>query len=111
MFDKRNDLNMALSWRYSLLKKNLIFFIFFCTISYTCAASTHIQAERVEHAPQSELQMFVGESHVISAPGVRRVAIGSGRLVTANVVNDKEVLLFANQPGMRCPLKFVCQRI
>lgn len=100
MFDKRNDLNMALSWRYSLLKKNLIFFIFFCTISYTCAASTHIQAERVEHAPQSELQMFVGESHVISAPGVRRVAIGSGRLVTANVVNDKEVLLFANQPGM-----------
>ena len=103
MLDKKIYLNILFTWlfiRYLCWKKNISHCLFFFTISYAWAASPNHQIEHAEHASQSELHMFVGESHLLSAPGVRRIAIGSGRLVNASVVNDKEVLLFANQPGM-----------
>ena len=103
MFNKRNYLSILFSWlfiRYLCLKKFFSLYLFLLTINFTWAASPSLQTEPTEHASQPELHMFVGESHVISAPGVRRVAIGSGRLINASVVNNKEVLLFANQPGM-----------
>lgn len=48
---------------------------------------------------QSEIEMFVGESRVFPAPGVARVAVGNGALLTAAALDAKEVLLFANAAG------------
>lgn len=46
-----------------------------------------------------EIEMFVGESRVLPAPGVGRVAVGNGKIMTAAVLDSKEILLFANEQG------------
>jgi Flp pilus assembly secretin CpaC len=46
-----------------------------------------------------EIEMFVGESRVFPAPGVARIAVGNGALLTAAALESKEVLVFANAPG------------
>lgn len=46
-----------------------------------------------------EIEMFVGESRVLPAPGVGRVAVGNGKIMTAAVLDNKEILLFANEQG------------
>ena len=46
-----------------------------------------------------EVEMFVGESRVFPAPGVARIAVGNGAILTAAALDDKEVILFANGPG------------
>jgi pilus assembly protein CpaC len=46
-----------------------------------------------------EIEMFVGESKVFPAPGVGRIAVGNGQIMTAAVLDEKEVLLFANAVG------------
>jgi len=46
-----------------------------------------------------EIEMFVGESRVFPAPGVARIAVGNGALLTAAALDNKEVILFANGPG------------
>lgn len=66
------------------------------------------QARDVAYAPVKaiddlgqipEIEMFVGESRVLPAPGVGRIAVGNGRLLTAAALDKKEVLLFANETG------------
>jgi len=46
-----------------------------------------------------EIEMFVGESRVLPAPAVGRVAVGNGKIMTAAVLDNKEILLFANEQG------------
>lgn len=46
-----------------------------------------------------EIEMFVGESRVLPSPGVGRVAVGNGKIMTAAVLDNKEILLFANERG------------
>ena len=46
-----------------------------------------------------EIEMFVGESRVFPAPGVGRIAVGNGTLLTAAALDNKEVIVFANQAG------------
>ncbi len=46
-----------------------------------------------------EIEMFVGESRVFPAPGVARIAVGNGALLTAAALDNKEVILFANGAG------------
>ena len=46
-----------------------------------------------------EIEMFVGESRVFPAPGVGRIAVGNGALLTAAALDNKEVIVFANQAG------------
>ncbi len=46
-----------------------------------------------------EIEMFVGESRVFPAPGVSRIAVGNGALLTAAALDNKEVILFANGAG------------
>ncbi|MBB4842630.1 pilus assembly protein CpaC [Paucibacter oligotrophus] len=46
-----------------------------------------------------EIEMFAGESRVFPAPGVARIAVGNGGLLTAAALDGKEVILFANGPG------------
>lgn len=43
--------------------------------------------------------MFVGESRVFPAPGVARIAVGSGQVLTANALDGKDVIVFANAAG------------
>ncbi|MFC4622333.1 pilus assembly protein N-terminal domain-containing protein [Comamonas nitrativorans] len=46
-----------------------------------------------------EIEMFVGESRVFPAPGVARIAVGNGSILTAAALDEKEVILFANGMG------------
>lgn len=46
-----------------------------------------------------EIEMFVGESRVFPTPGVARIAVGSGQVLTAAALDSKEVILFANAVG------------
>ena len=50
-------------------------------------------------APAREIDMFVGESRVFAAPGVARIAVGSGQVITANALDGKDVIVFANGAG------------
>jgi pilus assembly protein CpaC len=47
----------------------------------------------------AELELSVGESRVLPAPGVSRIAVGSGQVVTASALDGKDVIVFANSPG------------
>jgi pilus assembly protein CpaC len=47
----------------------------------------------------SEMELFVGESRVFPAPGVARLAVGNGQVITANAIDDKDVIIFANAAG------------
>jgi pilus assembly protein CpaC len=46
-----------------------------------------------------EIDMFVGESRVFPTPGVARIAVGNGQIMTASALDDKEVIIFANGAG------------
>jgi len=46
-----------------------------------------------------EIEMFVGESRVFPAPGVARIAVGNGQIMTAAALEEKEVIVFANAVG------------
>jgi pilus assembly protein CpaC len=50
-------------------------------------------------APAQEFEMFVGESRVFAAPGVARIAVGSGQVITANALDGKDIIVFANGAG------------
>lgn len=52
-----------------------------------------------DSAQLAEIEMFVGESRVFPTPGVGRIAVGNGALLTAAALDNKEVILFANAVG------------
>src|SRR5262245_60200784 len=39
-----------------------------------------------------EIEMFVGESRVFPTPGVGRIAVGNGAILTAAALDNKEVI-------------------
>ncbi|MES2161631.1 MAG: pilus assembly protein N-terminal domain-containing protein [Pseudomonadota bacterium] len=49
--------------------------------------------------PVPELELFTGESRVFPTPGVARIAVGNGQVITANALDDKDVIIFANGAG------------
>jgi pilus assembly protein CpaC len=56
-------------------------------------------ARQDEAAEAVELDMVVGESRVLPAPGVGRIAVGNGQIMTASALDEREVILFANGVG------------
>jgi pilus assembly protein CpaC len=50
--------------------------------------------------PVPEIEMFQGESRVFPTPGVARIAVGNGNILSASALDDKEVILFANGTGV-----------
>lgn len=46
-----------------------------------------------------EIEMFVGESRVFPTPGVGRIAVGNGQILTAAALDGRETILFANAVG------------
>jgi len=63
----------------------------------TAPAAPILKAE--DASAVAELQMMVGESRLFPAPGVARIAVGNGQLMTASALDDREVILFANAVG------------
>ena len=66
-------------------------------------ASYQTAYQPIQSAPSDsqlpEIEMFVGESRVFPAPGVARIAVGNGQILTAAALDKKEVILFANGVG------------
>ena len=52
-----------------------------------------------DQAQIPEIEMFVGESRVFPTPGVARIAVGNGRVMTAAALDEREVIIFANAVG------------
>jgi pilus assembly protein CpaC len=52
----------------------------------------------VDEVP-AELELFVGETRVLPSPNVARIAVGNGRLLSASVVDERDILLIANDAG------------
>lgn len=49
--------------------------------------------------PVPEIELFTGESRVFSTPNVARIAVGNGQVITANALDDKDIIIFANGAG------------
>ena len=47
----------------------------------------------------AELELFVGETRVLPSPNVARIAVGNGRLLSASVIDERDILLIANDAG------------
>jgi pilus assembly protein CpaC len=52
-----------------------------------------------DQADIPEIEMFVGESRVYPTPGVARIAVGNGQVMTAAALDGRETILFANGVG------------
>lgn len=48
----------------------------------------------------AEIEMFAGETRVIQEPNAGRLAVGNGSALSAAVLDDKEILLIANDVGV-----------
>ena len=59
-----------------------------------------IQRQQDDASQVSEIEMFVGESKVFPTPGVGRIAVGNGSVLTAAALDSKEIILFANGAGV-----------
>lgn len=51
-------------------------------------------------AEMPELTMFQGETRVIAEPNAGRLAVGNGKVLSAAVLDDREILLIANEVGV-----------
>lgn len=58
-----------------------------------------IQKPAADTDSLAEIEMFVGESRVFPTPGVGRIAVGNGAILTAAALDNKETILFANAVG------------
>lgn len=72
------------------------------TLEWDCpvAHSNSLPITTLASCSAPEIYLFSGESRVLPIPNVQRIAIGNGRLINASVINQQEVLVFANHPGM-----------
>lgn len=52
-----------------------------------------------DQAQVPEIEMFAGESRVFPSPGVARIAVGNGKVLTAAALDEREVIVFANAAG------------
>ncbi|MBS0552180.1 MAG: pilus assembly protein N-terminal domain-containing protein, partial [Proteobacteria bacterium] len=52
-----------------------------------------------EAATFTELKLFAGESRVLPQRNASRLAVGDGKVLSAAVLDDREILLMANAPG------------
>ena len=48
----------------------------------------------------AELTMFQGETRVLAEPNAGRLAVGNGKVLSAAVLDDREILLIANELGV-----------
>ena len=53
-----------------------------------------------ELAPVSEIELYVGESRVFPTPGVARIAVGNGQILSASALDGREIIVFGNGVGV-----------
>lgn len=68
----------------------------FALCCLTTAAAT---ASASRSAEMPELTLFQGETRVITEPNVGRLAVGNGKALSAAVLDEREILLIANEIG------------
>ena len=56
-------------------------------------------AKSTEPEQVAEIELFVGESRVFPTPDVARIAVGNAQVITANALDDKDTIIFANGAG------------
>jgi pilus assembly protein CpaC len=61
-------------------------------------AVASLAAAQVPERPEP-ITLYVGEAHVINEPGVRRIAVGNGRVLQATALDDRQVLVLPEAPG------------
>lgn len=49
--------------------------------------------------PQSELELVIGETHVLPETGLKRVAVGDGKVLSARRIEAGQILLLGKQQG------------
>jgi len=60
--------------------------------------ATRAPLSRAAETPY-ELTLFRGEARVLDEPGVRRMAVGNGRTLNATVLDQRQVLVLAEEEG------------
>jgi pilus assembly protein CpaC len=65
------------------------------TIIFLLALAPFASAEVERH----EITMFKGEARVLDEPGVRRIAVGDGETLSANLIDGRQVLVLAEEEG------------
>jgi pilus assembly protein CpaC len=48
---------------------------------------------------ETDVTMYVGEAKVLNEPGVRRLAVGNGQVLNATVLDERQVLVLAEEEG------------
>ena len=46
-----------------------------------------------------QINLYVGQAHVVNEVGIKRIAVGNGKVVQATALDDKQVLLLPEAPG------------
>lgn len=67
-------------------------------VAMPAAIPPALPPEAAQEATQ-EVALFAGEARTLPLAGVTRVAVGNGKLVTANVLDGREVLLLGEMAG------------
>ena len=62
-------------------------------------ASVPIEAGRAALPVVHEIQMFAGETRVLPQRDAQRLAVGDAKVLSAAVLDEREILLIANGPG------------
>ncbi len=81
--------------------------ILLCVLCGLCASATahatpeptRATAARATPPTPAEIQMFAGETRVLPQRSAGRLAVGDGKVASAAVLDDREILLIANGPG------------
>ncbi|MDE1182028.1 pilus assembly protein N-terminal domain-containing protein [Paraburkholderia sp.] len=74
--------------------------ILLCDVAPVALAQTTFSTTNRDAAKVSVLEMFRGEVRILHLPGtIKRIALGNGKLVTANVV-DGNLMLLGEAPGV-----------
>jgi pilus assembly protein CpaC len=60
---------------------------------------SHAQSADAPRAGADPIVLHVGEAHVLEEPGLRRIAVGNGRVIQATALDDRQVLVLTESPG------------
>jgi Flp pilus assembly secretin CpaC len=65
-----------------------------------CLAALACGTGLAQPAPRpAPITLYVGEAHVLNEPGVRRIAVGNGKVLQATALDERQVLVLPEAPG------------
>jgi Flp pilus assembly secretin CpaC len=67
--------------------------VFACIAAFVSGAAAQVTE------PAEPITLYVGEAHVVNEPGVRRIAVGNGKVLQATALDDRQVLVLPEAPG------------